>query len=54
MIVNNDWTAWDVTSLVSVTLQAGNNSIQLVAEASVGLANIDWIQVTGLSPSPGS
>ena len=49
----DNWTTWTTTSLVSVDLAPGNNRIRLIAEGSEGLANIDWMQVTGLSPAPG-
>ena len=45
-----DWDTWDVSSIVTVTLSEGTNTIQLVAETSGGLANIDWIEVTGAFP----
>ncbi len=44
------WTIWDVSSIVTVSLTEGTNTIQLVAETSNGLANIDWIEVTGAFP----
>ena len=47
------WATWALSPVVSVDLEAGNNSIQLIAETSGGLANIDWMEVTGQSPSPG-
>jgi hypothetical protein len=48
------WTSWSVTTSVPVWLSAGNNRIRLIAEMSEGLANIDWMSVTGASPLPGS
>ncbi len=48
------WSTWATTSSVSVSLSAGNNRIRLIAEMSEGLANIDWMSVTGASPLPGS
>jgi arabinogalactan endo-1,4-beta-galactosidase len=40
------WTAWTtVTTMIS--LNAGRNSIRLEATTSAGLANIDWLAVTG-------
>lgn len=48
------WTAWNLTGLVSVNLAQGNNMIRLTAETSDGLANIDWIEITGLLPSAGN
>ncbi|MEJ5259814.1 MAG: carbohydrate-binding domain-containing protein [Anaerohalosphaeraceae bacterium] len=48
------WTSWTTSALVPVSLSAGNNRIRLIAEMSEGLANIDWMSVTGVSPLPGS
>jgi hypothetical protein len=48
------WSSWSTTSLVSVNLQAGDNSIRLVAKTDDGLANIDWIEITGNQPSAGN
>lgn len=48
------WMSWSETISVPVSLSAGNNRIRLVAEMSEGLANIDWMSVTGTSPLPGS
>ncbi len=45
------WNAWALTSTATVTLAAGSNTIRLEATASGGLANIDWIEVTGNSPT---
>lgn len=47
------WMAWTSSSLIAVNLNQGNNVIRLISETSDGLANIDWIEVTGLSPLPG-
>jgi pectate lyase len=47
------WTTWEPSPVISVLLAEGNNQIRLVAETSEGLANIDWMEVTGLSPTPG-
>lgn len=44
------WTTWDVTPLATVTLDQGINTIRLIAETGDGLANIDWIEVTGAFP----
>ncbi|HOQ03601.1 MAG TPA: DUF5010 C-terminal domain-containing protein [Anaerohalosphaeraceae bacterium] len=48
------WTTWTTTAAVPVPLSAGSNRIRLIAEKSEGLANIDWMSVTGVSPLPGS
>ena len=52
-VSTGDWETWVLSPVVSVDLEAGSNVIQLVAETSDGLANIDWISVTGVSPLPG-
>lgn len=44
------WTTWTSVS-TTVTLQNGVNSIRLEATGSAGLANIDYIKVTGLNVS---
>lgn len=45
------WTTWMLSPTATVGLQEGSNLIRLVAEVSgQGLANIDWMDVTGLSP----
>lgn len=48
------WTTWATTSAVNVTLSAGNHIIRLQATTSAGLSNIDYIQISGGSPSIGS
>jgi arabinogalactan endo-1,4-beta-galactosidase len=40
------WNSWTTIS-TTVSLNAGRNSIRLEATTSVGLANIDWLAVTG-------
>ncbi len=51
--VTGDWDVWAVSSQISVNLAQGQNAVRLVSEISDGLANIDWMQVTGPSPWPG-
>ena len=46
-VSTGSWTAWDTSSSVTVMLSKGINTIRLIAETSSGLANIDWIQITG-------
>lgn len=41
------WTAWGSTTAVEVTLTTGIKAIRLEATSSDGLANIDYMQVTG-------
>jgi fibronectin type 3 domain-containing protein len=44
------WSTWELSSIVTVSLTEGTHTIRLVAETSGGLANIDWIEVTGAFP----
>ncbi|MBN1457009.1 MAG: hypothetical protein JW912_04065 [Sedimentisphaerales bacterium] len=48
------WTTWDVSQVVTVSLDEGYNQIRLVAETSDGLPNIDWMEITGIAPAPGN
>ena len=48
---NNNWTQWQIVN-VDVPLEAGTNSIKLVAETVDGLANIDNIRITGNGITP--
>ena len=43
-----DWTVWQESSIETVTLTQGTNTIRLIAETSDGLANIDWIKIVGI------
>jgi pectate lyase len=43
----NDWANWSTTAAVQVTLTSGIKSVRLEATGSSGLANIDYMQVTG-------
>lgn len=45
-----NWDTWDVTAIVTVPLVEGTNTIRLIAETNDGLANIDWMEVTGIFP----
>ncbi len=45
--VTGAWTSWSTTAAVEVTLPAGIHTIRLESTASGGLANIDWMQVSG-------
>ncbi|WP_428818744.1 cellulose binding domain-containing protein [Microbulbifer sp. MCCC 1A16149] len=47
------WTSWSQASVV-VALTAGENTIELVASGSDGLANIDALTATGDGPSAGA
>ena len=46
----DDWDSWYLSSIVPVTLTEGINTIRLISETNDGLANIDWMEVTGLFP----
>lgn len=48
------WTTWTLTGIVTVQLTAGDNLIELAGNTANGTANIDWMEVTGLSPAPGN
>lgn len=47
------WTTWADTSVVTVSLQQGNNLLRLQATNSSGLANIDSLQISGNRPTAG-
>lgn len=49
----SSWTTWTTTS-GTVTLAAGINTVRLETIQSSEFANIDWIEVTGNSPTPAS
>ncbi|HEX8327038.1 MAG TPA: carbohydrate-binding protein [Hymenobacter sp.] len=44
------WTTWTTTT-ASVTLRAGVNAIRLETTVAAEFANIDWLEVTGNSPT---
>ncbi|MBN1180860.1 MAG: carbohydrate-binding protein [Bacteroidales bacterium] len=46
------WTTWTETSGTIVNLSAGTHLIRLQATTSNGLANIDYISVTGITATP--
>ncbi len=48
------WTNWSTTSSVDVTLTTGIKDIRLEATGSSGLANIDYVMVTGSGPEVAS
>jgi pectate lyase len=50
----NTWNDWQETPPLDVTLDAGPNFIQLVAQYSSGLANIDYFEVLGEGITPDS
>lgn len=45
------WSTWVTTPAVNVTLLAGVNTIRLEATTNSGLANIDYLRVTGHTPN---
>jgi hypothetical protein len=49
--VTTDWTMWTTVS-TEVALTAGTKDIRLEATGADGLANIDYIRVTGPNPEP--
>jgi len=46
------WTSWSTTSPVDVTLTTGIKDIRLEATGSSGLANIDYLMITGPALEP--
>jgi uncharacterized repeat protein (TIGR02543 family) len=51
MPATGSWTTWTTTSATSINLSAGTKLIRLQATNSAGLANIDYINVTGSNPT---
>jgi len=52
--VTANWTTWTNTVATNVTLTSGTRLIRLQANLVDGLANIDYISITGLSPMAGT
>lgn len=52
--VTGAWTTWTTTGTVTATLNAGVNIVRIETIASAEFANIDWMEVTGNSPSAAS
>ena len=50
--VTNAWTTWQTTTL-EIDLVQGNNTLVLSAVGGEGLANIDYIKVSGEATSAG-
>lgn len=48
------WTTWSNSATSSVSLTSGINTIELEATTASGLANIDYIEVTGIQPAANS
>jgi pectate disaccharide-lyase len=47
----SSWTSWTTTGNIFVNLVAGTNKIRIETTASAEFANIDWIEITGNSPT---
>lgn len=47
----SSWTTWTTTAAVTATLAAGTNTVRIETTSSTEFANIDWMEVTGNSPS---
>jgi uncharacterized repeat protein (TIGR02543 family) len=47
----SSWTAWTTTAPVTATLAAGTNTVRIETTSSTEFAVIDWLEVTGNSPS---
>lgn len=52
--VTGAWTTWTTTGTVTAALVAGVNSIRIETTESKEFANIDWMEITGTSPSAAS
>ncbi len=50
----SSWTAWTTTPAVTATLAAGVNTIRIETLSSTEFALIDWMEVTGNSPTAGA
>lgn len=48
------WTTWATTTAVTATLAAGVNVVRLETTAAAEFAIIDWLEVTGSSPTAAS
>lgn len=47
----SSWTAWTTTAAVTATLSAGVNTIRIETIAATEFAIIDWLEVTGTTPT---
>jgi uncharacterized repeat protein (TIGR02543 family) len=52
--VTASWTAWTTTATVTANLAAGNNIVRIETTEAKEFANIDWMEVTGTTPSAGT
>ncbi|MCF6401275.1 T9SS type A sorting domain-containing protein [Chitinophaga filiformis] len=50
----SSWSAWTTTPAVTATLAAGTNTVRIETTSSTEFAIIDWLEVTGNSPSAGA
>lgn len=50
----SSWTTWTTTAAVTATLAAGTNTVRIETTSSTEFAVIDWMEVTGNSPSAGA
>jgi uncharacterized repeat protein (TIGR02543 family) len=50
----SSWTAWTTTAAVTATLAAGANTVRIETTSSTEFAIIDWLEVTGNTPSAGA
>jgi uncharacterized repeat protein (TIGR02543 family) len=50
----SSWTTWTTTGAITATLAAGTNTVRIETTASSEFAIIDWLEVTGNSPSAGT
>ncbi|QHS61094.1 InlB B-repeat-containing protein [Chitinophaga agri] len=48
------WTSWTTTAAVTATLAAGTNTVRIETTSATEFAVIDWMEVTGNSPSAGA
>ncbi|SFD21031.1 Por secretion system C-terminal sorting domain-containing protein [Chitinophaga sp. CF118] len=51
--VTSSWTTWTTTSSITANLVAGNNIVRIETTEAKEFANIDWMEVTGTTPSAG-
>jgi uncharacterized repeat protein (TIGR02543 family) len=47
----SSWTTWTTTATVTATLSAGVNTIRIETIAAAEFALIDWLEITGTSPT---
>lgn len=52
--VTSSWTAWTTTGAITASLAAGNNTVRIETTEAKEFANIDWMEVTGTTPTAGA